>query len=328
MSMKGGKTYRAYINNSTLQDTLCIYKDTKTFCKFLASSLDKVQSVRLFYSPEGNEVLNKDDAHTFLITLTNSNNRSITTTFTDKKVFLKHIDNVASVKQIIDETYHPFLPVVKGKAKQSSQDVVGFSIEYKSKSTFHTFQQVCDDYVDNMKLSNAEYTKMVNDISGVIDKVQRKGFCINGISHHTLGYYKASNSFKILDWQYMNTVASKKHDGYLLYSHPLKTYMSGATSMRAKRNMSLGSLLPKNRWVRRLETYNTMNAYSKASLMYIFDTYKKKEYLNFVPYFDRYALALVSIFIAEKNNIQAPSETISKWMSVFTPNATKINIVN
>jgi hypothetical protein len=95
--------------------------------------------------------------------------------------------------------------------------------------------------------------------------------------------------------------------------------MNGSPSMVAKRNVTLGSLLFSNRWVRKLNSYKVLGAYSKASLMYILETYKKKQLISFVEHFDKYSLALLSIFIAEKNNINAPTDDITMWLSPFTP---------
>jgi hypothetical protein len=320
--MQGGKKYRAFSPPTTIQDTLCIYKDKTTFCKYLASSLDKVVSVNLFHASNTFDVLNKDDAQTFLITMTKSSNKSATTTFTKKKDFLLHLEHVAFVRQNLDESHHPFIPVTKGSRTHTSKEVIGFSIDYvKGKSTYHTFQQVCDEYIDTMSLTSPQYTKMLSDVSTVTDKMHRKGYSVNGISHHTIGYFKAENTFKILDWQFLTLLSKKKHNGYVLYSHPLKSYMNGATNLLAKRNVALGALLPKNRWVRHLMSYQIIKAYSKASMLYILETYKKKDYISFIPDFDKYSLALLSIFVAEKNNIKVPDDMITKWLSSFTPKA-------
>lgn len=314
--MQGGRKYRAFISQSKAEDTLCIYKDTKTFCKYLSSCLDRVTHVTLFYSSQETASLSKEEAHNFLITLTKSSNTSITTTFGNKKVYVRHLDNVATVEQNIDEAYHPFIPVVKSKPK----NIVGFSIHYnKSAPTFHTFQQVCDEYVDEMTLSSSQYAKLLSDIASTVERIHKRGYSVNGISHHTIGYFKAVNTFKILDWQFMTPVEKKQHDGYVLYSHPLKSYMNGTTSLLAKRNVSLGSLLAKNKWVKKLPSYESISAYSKASLSYILETYKRKELQKFVTQFDYYSLALLAVFIGEKNNIKVPQETVSKWLSMFTP---------
>jgi hypothetical protein len=320
--MQGGKKYRTFSPSTTIQDTLCIYKDTTTFCKYLASSLDKVVSVNLFYSQNTIDVLNKDNAQTFLITMTKSSNKTVTTTFTKKKDYLLHLEHVALVRQNLDESHHPFIHVAKGSKTQSGKDIIGFSIDYvKGTSTYHTFQQVCDEYVDTMSLSTFQYNKMLSDVSSVIAKMHRKGYSVNGVSHHTIGYFKAENTFKILDWQFLTLLSKRKHNGYVLYSHPLKSYMNGATSLLAKRNIALGALLPKNRWVRQLTSYPIMKAYSKASMLYILETYKKKNYITLIPEFDNYSLALLSIFVAEKNKIKVPDDMISKWLSAFTPKA-------
>ena len=324
---QGGKTYRAFIPNTRVQNTLCIYQDKQTFCKYLASSLDKVLSVHLYTTVDEVDdvnVLQNEKAHEFLIMLTKSSNNTTTTTFTDKKSFISHLSNIQKVKQIVDDVYHPFVSVVKGKPK----DVVGFCIKYKGgQHTYHTFQQMCDEYLDNMSLTNAQYAKMLADVSNVMEKVNKKGFLINGISHHTIGYVKASSTFKILDWQYMNMVTSKKQNGYILYSHPLKTYLNGSTSIIAKRNIALGTLLPKNKWVKHLKTYKSILAYSKTSFIYIIETNKKKHLHRFVPQFDKWSLALLAVFMAEKHHIKNQVEVVSKWLSVFTPNI-QIDISN
>lgn len=320
--MQGGKKYRAFSRTTTVQDTLCIYKDTNTFCKYLASLLDKIVSVNLFSTSSNFDILNKDDAHMFLITMTKSSNKSVTTTFTKKNDFLQHLEHIALVRQNLDESQHPFIPVTKGSKTHKGKEVIGFSIDYvKGRTTYHTLQQVCDEYIDTMNLSTSQYIKMLSDISTVTEKMHRKGYSVNGISHHTIGYFKAENIFKILDWQFLTNFSKRKHNGYILYAHPLKSYMSGVTSILAKRNVALGTVLPKNKWVRYLQSYNIIKAYSKASMMYILESYKKKDYVTFIPNFDKYSLALLSIFIAEKNNLEVPTDMINKWLSIFTPKA-------
>lgn len=315
--MQGGKKHRSFIPHTTIQDTLCIYKDTKTFCKYLASTLDKVASIQLFYTAKEYDVLSKDEAETFLILLTKSTNTSLTSTFKELKTYLQHLENVTLVRQSIDEMYHPFMPVIKNKTK----DVLGFAINYnKGSTTYHTCQQTCDEYIDMMTLSNTQYSKLLNDVSTVIDKIHKKGYCINGISHHTIGYFKNVNTFKILDWQFLMPVTSKKQNGYVLYSHPLKSYLNGATTLLAKRNISLGSLLTKNKWVRNLSSYQFMNAYAEASLLYILAINKRKNLINYIPHFDGYSLSLMAIFIAEKNHLKVPHDKVGTWLSSFTPN--------
>lgn len=321
--MEGGKNYRTFTKNTTCQDTLCVYKDTKTFCKYLSTVLDSVQSVNLFYSQSfakvESDVLLGEDAQTFLITLTKSTNNSVTSTFTGKLQFQKHFDNVIKLRQMLHNDDHPFISVVHGKGK-SHKDVNGFSIHYRNgKVTYHTLQQGCDEYLDTMTITPKLYSKLLADILSVVEHVHKKGYSINGISHQSIGYFKNTNKFKILDWQFIGLLSDKRHKGYVLYSHPLQSVMNGTPSMVAKRNITLGSLLFSNRWVRKLNSYKVLGAYSKASLMYILETYKKKQLITFVEHFDKYSLALLSIFIAEKNNINVPTDDITLWLSPFTP---------
>lgn len=314
---QGGRKYRAFNPKMTVQDTLCIYQDKQTFCKHLASCLDKVVSVQLYNTVDEKTILQTEKAQEFLIMLTKSSNNTTTVTFTNKTPFVNYLNNIQEVKHIVDETYHPFVPIVKGKPK----DVIGFCMEFKEgKHTYHAFQQTCDEYLDNMSLTQAQYTKMLVDISSVIEKVNRKGFLINGISHHTIGYHKSSGTFKILDWQYLNTIASKKHNGYMLYSHPLKTYLNGSTSVLAKRNIALGTLLPKNKWVRKLKSYKAIRAYSKTSFIYIIETYKKKDLPKFVSQFDKWSIALLAVFLADRHEVKLAVDMVNKWLSAFTPN--------
>jgi hypothetical protein len=211
---------------------------------------------------------------------------------------------------------HPFVAVAHGKKK----DVHGFAIYYKNgKVTYHTLQQACDEYLDAMTLTTKLYAKLLADMSSVIEHVHKIGYSINGISHQTIGYFKSTNTFKILDWQYIGLLSSRSHNGYVLYSHPLRSIMNGSPSMVAKRNIALGSLLSSNRWVRKLKSYKVIRAYSKASLMYILETYRKKQLITFVEHFDKYSLALLAIFLAEKNNIIAPTDDVTKWLAPFTP---------
>ena len=124
--MQGGKTYRSYTTSTSTQDTQCIYKDVKSFCKYLSLKLDKVISVHLFYTSQSYDVLDKNEADKFLIMLTKSTNKSLTSTFKKKNVFLNHLRNVALVRQTIEDTHHPFIPIMKG----TNKEIVGFSINY------------------------------------------------------------------------------------------------------------------------------------------------------------------------------------------------------
>ena len=318
--MNGGKQYRSFHKNNSSQDTQCIYKDTYTFCKYLASILDTVEYVTLFYSVDVYKVLSQEEASKFLIMLTKSDatkGSTITTTFKSNIHFARHIINILTVKSILDEIHHPFIPIVQ---ESKGKHVYGFKINYvKKQPTYHTFQQVCDQYIDTMKFTSATYNQLYTDISNTIDTALKKGYVVNGVSHQTIGYFKEAKRFKVIDWQYLSSIDNQKHNGYLLYSHPLKSYLNGVASLIAKRNMEIGSLLLNNRWVRRMKSYQQLNAFGKASIIYILETHKKKELPLFIKHFDKYALGLLLILIAEKNNIVPQEDTITKLFKPFIP---------
>ncbi len=316
--MEGGKTQRTFKGPSKVEDTQCIYKDKKTFCQYLTKVLDTVLSVDLYHNVKDKTKLVGDEANEALVKLTSSHDFTFTKTFSNRKVFSAELICELLIVDLLGTKYHSYIPVPhlgKGVGK-----AYGLVIHYKGKKkpTYHTFVDACDAYLDEMTLSETQYKRLTNDIVDVVGVVNSKGYLINGIGHLNIGYFAKNNCFKVLDWQFIRrTNDVKSHKGYMLYAHPLKSYLAGSPAVIAKKNMALAVLLRNNRWVKRLTSFEVMRAFGKSSFEYItqLPTTNKK----WVPYFDNYASAILLLIIAEKNKMQAPKGIIDKLIEPFIP---------
>lgn len=321
--MEGGKTHRTFKKVAKVEDTQCLYNDKHTFCKYLTKVLDSVDAIHLFHNITSNEqtIIQGDDAKALLVKLTSSQNSTFTKTFMNKKAFTQELATVVTVVELVDPHYHAYVPVVKSsKTGSKGKLAYGLSIRYKGKkrTTYHTFVDACDAYLDEMALSDSQYKRLAADLVEVVNVINLKGYLVNGLGHLNIGYFKDANRFKVLDWQFMQkTVNVKKHKGYMLYTHPLKSYLAGSPSVIAKKNMSLATLIGKNKWVRRLSSFEVMSAFGKASFVYI--TQLKVSNKKWVAYFDNYALAILLLVIAEKNNLKAPKGVIDNLIEPFVP---------
>ena len=321
--MEGGKTQRSFKRVAKVEDTQCIYNDKHTFCKYLTKVLDNVDAIHLLHNTTNDQtIMRGDEAKDMLIKLTSSKDTTFTKTFMNKKAFVEELSTVVTVVELLDPHYHAYIPVLRPNSKASSKGKLayGLSIHYKGKkkTSYHTFVDACDAYLDEMPLSDSQYKRLAVDLGEVVNVVNQKGYLVNGLGHLNIGYFKDANRFKVLDWQFMQkTVNVKKHKGYMLYAHPLKSYLAGSPSVIAKKNMSLATLIGKNKWVRRLSSYEVMSAFGKASFVYI--TQLKVSNKKWVAYFDKYALAILLLVIAEKNNLKAPKGVIDNLIEPFVP---------
>lgn len=319
--MEGGRTQRAFKNAAKVEDTQCIYHDQKTFCKYLTRVLDKVDSIRLFHSTSDDQtIILGADAKDILIKLTSSQDSTFTKTFSSRKVFEDELSTVVAVVKMVEPKHHAYVPVLRaGKTIANTKAAYGLSIQYKGKqkTTYHTFVEACDAYLDEMTLNETQYKRLAGDLLEVVSVVNAKGYLINGLGHLNVGYFKNTTCFKVLDWQYMQKAIGKKHKGYLLYAHPLKSHMAGSPSVIAKKNMSLATLVGKNKWVRELASFEVLSAFGKASFEYI--THLKASNKKWVPHFDAYALAILLLVIAEKNHLKASKGVIDKLIEPFIP---------
>lgn len=322
--MKGGKTQRTFKKVSKVEDTQCIYNDKNTFCNFLTKVLDNVDAIHLFHKAVDDQtIVLGSDAKDMLVKLTSSKDSTFTKTFTNRKSFEEELATIITVVDLIDPLYHAYVPIVRPSKVGSSgkmKPAYGMSVHYKNKRkpTYHTFVDACDAYLDEMPLGDAQYKRLSSDLLEAVSVVNAKGYLINGLGHFNIGYFKDANRFKVLDWQYLQKVIDvKKHKGYLLYAHPLKSYIAGSSSVIAKQNMSLATLMGKNKWIRRLGSFQVMSAFGKASFEYI--TQLRESNKKWVPFFDNYSLAILLLIIAEKNNLKASKSVMDKLIEPFIP---------
>lgn len=319
--MKGGKTQRTFKKAANTKDTQCIYNDKNTFCKYLTTVLDNVAAIHLYHNTSDDQtILLGSDAKELLTKLTSSQESTFTKTFVNRKSFEEELATIVTVVDLLNPLYYAYVPIGSSKVGIKQKPSYGLSIIYKGKKkpSYHTFVAACDAYLDDMALTETQYKHLVGDLLEVVHAVNNKGYLINGLSHSNIGYFKEGNHFKLLDWQYLQkTIDSKKHKGYMLYAHPLKSYLAGSPAVIAKKNMSLATLIGKNKWIRRLSSFELMNSFGKASFEYIGDL--KVSNKKWVPFFDNYALAILLLIIAEKNNIKAQKVVIDKLIEPFIP---------
>jgi hypothetical protein len=319
--MEGGKTQRTFKKAASVKDTQCIYNDKDTFCKYLTAVLDNVAAIHLYHNTSDDQtILLGSDAKDLLAKLTSSQESTFTKTFVNRKSFEEELATIVTVVDLLNPLYYAYVPIGAGKASIKQKPSYGLSIIYKGKKrpSYHTFVAACDAYLDDMALTETQYKHLAGDLLEVVHAVNNKGYLINGLSHSNIGYFKEGNHFKLLDWQYLQRIVNtKKHKGYMLYAHPLKSYLTGSPAVIAKKNMSLATLIGKNKWIRRLSSFELMNAFGKASFEYIAEL--KASNKKWVPFFDNYALAVLLLVIAEKNNIKAQKVMIDKLIEPFIP---------
>jgi serine/threonine protein kinase len=330
--MIGGKVYRK-TTKGTVEDTSCIYKDSKTFCKHMSTVLENVSGLTLFNSANAKFTLSdKKEIDDVIISMTRSSDM-VTKTFKGSqplKNFLHELNAYHEVMKILpNKKHHNIAPIMQFK----SMPIFGLVLRYKDsrKPTYHIFSEGCSIKVLDMEFTPKLFSKFAKDITEVLDTLRSKGYCHNDIKPDNLYYCATTDRFKIVDWGYASQMSTTKplssmQRGSMFYSHPLKLYLSGLPSSVARRSMQIASLTRKEKWTRKLNSMIPLKSFGASSFDYIVNRYSNLSSLKlhnmYAPFYDNYSFALLLILLAEKNNIKAPKDSIDEKLAPFMPSYT------
>ncbi len=224
-------------------------------------------------------------------------------------------NELSSIKKIFKfmgnkiEDYTTIKPIFK------YNDVDIYALSYKKK--FYIFQEKCSNTIDKIKFSQKEFNKMIHDIYEVLLLLQKNNFLHNDLKADNIIY--CNNKYKLIDWDNAwysrNSYKVIFKRGNFLFNHPYKFYNKGIPLfVYYFISYILKSLDNKqNQWLLKLKSLKIMEkkiANSANELIY-------KKPTNINKYYDNYSLALLIIYLAEKNNLTYSKIFVNNLLKPF-----------
>jgi serine/threonine protein kinase len=326
--MIGGKVYRK-TTKGNVEDTSCIYKDNKTFCKKMASVLENVSGITLYNSSQAKfTLLDRKEIEETIISMTRSSDM-VTKTFVGSKSQKNFLNELATYHEVLkilpNKKLHNLVPIIMYK----QMPIFGLVLRYNNttKTTYHLFSEGCSSKILEMEFTSKLFNKFAREISEVLDLMRSKGFCHNDLKPDNLYYCAKTDRFKIVDWGHASITTAKvfssAHRGSMFFSHPLKLYLSGLPATISRRSMKLALLSGKEKWTQKLSSLTPLKSFGASSFNYIMDRFSNlstvKLHNMYSPYYDGYSFALILVLLAEKNKFKAPKDVVDERLATFIP---------
>ena len=200
--------------------------------------------------------------------------------------------------------------------KYNDNDIYAISYGYY----YFIFQEKCYNTVDNIKFTQKEFNKFIEDIYESLLILQKNNFLHNDIKADNILY--CDNHYKIIDWDmgYMKYMPfksfSKGSGGNFMFNHPIKFYNLGLTLFIFKfffmffKNYNSRS----NGWLYKLKNFKIITEKSIESAALLIELNKTK---NLAKYYDMYSFAALILCLAEKNKLKYPKDFINKLFKPF-----------
>lgn len=329
----GGKLYnQGHGKKLRVEDTRCIFRDSKTFCKYLDTVLNEIDKLVLYHSSTSKVTVTAKEDILKLVGALNKSEKVITKTYegddthaTFERELTANLTIISSLKQ----TYHTLIPVFTWKGKP----VYGISLVYKAEkapSTFHLFSEACGTSVLEFKFTQTSFNKFVKELKESLDAIHDIGWNHNDINPENMVFCSQSNRFKIINWEFASVVPSKPYElarcGDKYFNHPLKFYLAGMPAFVAKKLMSYSLLVGKQGWSRKLKAQGIVQSLSASSFEYIVTRYgnhaklsNKELHARFDAFYDNYAFAICILLLADKHKVKASKEVVDELLKPFMP---------
>jgi len=191
-----------------------------------------------------------------------------------------------------------------------------YALSYKK--NYFIFQEKCFNTIDNINFTQTEFNKMIKDISDSLELLQNNNFLHNDLKADNIIF--CNNKYKIIDWDksyHLNNIFKSLFiRGNYYLNHPYKFYNKGIPLFFYNFLNSIFKKIDykKIRWMLKLKAFNIMEEKIKKSINDFIHNPPKKS-IN--RYYDNFSFALLIIFLAEKNNLNYPKETVNNLLKPF-----------
>lgn len=231
-----------------------------------------------------------------------------------RKNFKNEFNSVKDIYNFMGNNIKKYT-TIKSLFNYDNTDIYAMSYEKK----YYLFQEKCTDTIDNIKFTQKEFDKMVNDINEEILLLQKNKFLHNDIKPDNIILCKGK--YKLIDWDrayyYKKLFKTLYMRGYFLFNHPYKFYKKGIPLFIYNFFVYLFKYLDNKKmsWIFKLNSYKKMEEKIYNSVNYLINNNKLNN--NLSKYYDNYSFALVIIFLAEKNKLKVPKKIVNKLLKPF-----------
>jgi len=305
-----GKTFDVYGNDKN--DKINLYnviKNMKTD-RILLYGINKVVKTR----GKKDEILklleNKDD---FIAKVFKKGNIIIGNSKTNFKNEMKAIKDIYNIFKDDLYKYTSFKPIFN----YHGVDIYALSYRFN----YFIVQQKCYNTLDNIKFTQEEFNKFINDIYESLLILQKNKFIHNDIKSDNV--VKCNDKYKLIDWDLGSRVDNpnlsffKGSGGNFVFNHPIKFYNYGIPIFLYKVMLAIFMKYDKQtyEWLYDLRSFNYIKKLSLKSADYLLDNVKNLRELK--KHYDMYSFAILIVFLADKNNLEFPIDFVNELLEPF-----------
>lgn len=328
--LSGGKVYKQG-SHRYIEDTTCIFKDNKTFCRYIDLNINDITAITLYHDKSTKFEITSFSEITNVVGKLGQAKGTVTSTYKGKGALSLFLTELTANNTVLDilpnSTLHTITPVMTWKTKHIYGVSLTYTVESKKPTSYHIFSEVCSSNILDYVFTQQSFNKFAKEIKDALDTIHHLKFHHNNINPNNIVFCANSNKFKFIDWTLSMILPNKpyhmKDVGTKFFTHPLKSYLAGVPKVIAIRLMNYSTFMGQYKWVKKLKAFHILQSFSSTSLEYILSRYNKLSskqlHQQFAPYYDNYALGLTLILLAEKNNIKAPKDIVDELLKQFMP---------
>uniref|UniRef100_A0A6C0CGV3 Protein kinase domain-containing protein n=1 Tax=viral metagenome TaxID=1070528 RepID=A0A6C0CGV3_9ZZZZ len=318
MNLRGGKSisegFRAktidvYDNDNS--DSVNLYNMIKNqpSDRILLYGLNKVIKTR------GNkdEILklleNRDD---FIAKVFKRGNIILGNSKTNFKSEMKAIKTISGIYKNDLDKYTTFKPIFN----YDGIDIYAISYRFN----YFILQERCYSTLEKINFTQKEFNKFINEIYESLLILQKNNFIHNDIKADNI--IKCNGRYKLIDWDLASNIHNpymsfaKGSGGNFVFNHPIKFYTYGIPIFLYKVMYAIFINYDKKtyEWLFNLRTFNYIKELSIKSAEYLAYNTDLNKLKN---QFDMYSFAILIVFLAEKNNLEFPSDLVNELLAPF-----------
>lgn len=248
--MNGGKKYGEGVYGVTY-DFACKLNDNETFCKMLKER--RVVSIQL-HSFNNSLTLEKPNEIRHFIKHIHNLDCCVAKVFKsymigfDKKGFAEELEGMKTIYKIFGKE-------TERETTLTSMKLYGFNfvavyvVFMDGSHTYVTFSRKCESTLEETKIDNKLFKRLIKDMLCTIEKMQSHGFSHCDIKPDNIIYCKRLKRFKLIDWGLASYLKNgKRLVGTIVFGCPLAHYVSGYPAILAVRLMYVSAWKTQNDW--------------------------------------------------------------------------------
>lgn len=230
------------------------------------------------------------------------------------KNFNNELNSVKDIYSFMGDSIKKYT-TIKPLLNYNDTDIYALSYDKK----YYLFQEKCMNTIDNIKFTQKEFDKMIEDVYEEILLLQKHKYLHNDIKPDNIILCKGK--YKLIDWDrayyYKKLFKTLYMRGYFLFNHPYKFYKKGIPLFVYNFFVYLFKYLDNKKmsWIFKLDIYKKLEEKIYDSVNYLIHNNKSND--NLSRYYDNYSFALVIMYLAEKNNLKTPTKFVNKILKPF-----------